>query len=86
MELRCLYPMGKYYTVVKAPYDRCIALQKHSYSNIYETLPPKTENFQIKNSDIFHISAQNTVCGYLQGSSNENPQSMFSSRNKKTNV
>ena len=26
--------------------------------------PKKTENFQIKNSDIFHISAQNIDCGY----------------------
>ena len=25
----------------------------------------KNENFQIKNSDIFHISAQNIDCGYL---------------------
>ena len=25
----------------------------------------KTENFQIKNTDIFHISAQNIDCGYL---------------------
>ena len=24
----------------------------------------KTENFQIKNSDIFHITAQNIDCGY----------------------
>ena len=24
----------------------------------------KTENFQMKNSDIFHISAQNIDCGY----------------------
>ena len=24
----------------------------------------KNENFQIKNSDIFHISAQNIDCGY----------------------
>ena len=30
-----------------------------------ENLPPKTENFQIKNSNIFHISAQNIDCGYL---------------------
>ena len=42
----------------------------------------KTENFQIKNSDIFHISAQNIDCGYLlepprRGGSNEYPQSMF---------
>ena len=45
-------------------------------------LPPKTENFQIKNSDIFHISAQNIDCGYSlepprRGGSNEYPQSMF---------
>ena len=25
---------------------------------------PKTESFQIKKSDIFHISAQNIDCGY----------------------
>ena len=44
--------------------------------------------FQIKNSDIFHISAQNIDCGYSlepprRGGSNEYPQSMFLSRNKK---
>ena len=42
----------------------------------------KTENFQIKNSDIFRISAQNIDCGYSlepprRGGSNEYPQSMF---------
>ena len=47
--------------------------------------------FQIKNSDIFHISAQNIDCGYSlepprRGGSNEYPQSMFLSRNKKNNV
>ena len=32
---------------------------------IYKKIsPPKTDNFQIKNSDIFHISAQNIDCGY----------------------
>ena len=51
----------------------------------------KTEIFQMKNSDIFHISAQNIDCGYSleppqRGGSNEYPQSMFSSRNKKNNV
>ena len=56
-----------------------------------EISPPKTENFQIKNSDIFHISAQNIDCGYSletprRGGSNEYPQSMFLSRNKKNNV
>ena len=51
-------------------------------------LPPKNEIFQIKDSDIFHISAQNIDCGYSlepprRGGSNEYPQSMFLSRNKK---
>ena len=56
-------------------------------------LPPKNKMkiFQINNSDIFHISAQNIDCGYSLelpqwGSSNEYPQSMFLSRNKKNNV
>ena len=47
--------------------------------------------FQIKNSDIFHISAQNIDCGYSlepprRGGSNEYQQSMFLSRNNKNNV
>ena len=42
----------------------------------------KNENFQIKNSDIFLISAQNIDCGYSlepprRGGSNKYPQSMF---------
>ena len=41
-----------------------ISLRKHAYSNILKTLPSKNENFQKKNSDIFHISAQNIDCGY----------------------
>ena len=57
-------------------------LRKHAYSNILKILPPKNENFQIKNSDIFHISAQNIDCGYSlepprRGGSNEYQQSMF---------
>ena len=65
-------------------------LQKHAYSNILKILPIKNENFHIKNSDIFHISAQNIDCVYLLelprgGSSNEYLQSMFLSRNKKNN-
>ena len=67
------------------------ALRKHAYSNILKILQPKKENFQIKNSDIFHISAQNIDCGYSlepprRGGSNEYPQSMFLSRNKRNNV
>ena len=54
-------------------------------------LPQENENFQIKNSDIFDNSAQNIDCVYSlepprRGGSNEYPQSMFLSRNKKNNV
>ena len=57
----------------------------------WKILPPKNENLQIKNSDIFHVSAQNIDCGYSlepphRGGSNEYSQSMFLSRNKKNNV
>ena len=53
--------------------------------------PPKTGRFQTKNTNIFHISAQNIDCGYSfepphRGGSNEYPQSMFLSRNMKSNV
>ena len=66
-------------------------LRKHAYSNILKILPPNNENFQIKNSDIFQILAQNIDCGYSlepprRGGSNVYPQSMFLSRNKKNNV
>ena len=45
----------------------------------------------MKNSDDFLISTQNLDCGYLlepprRGGSNEYPQSMFLSRNKKNSV
>ena len=68
-----------------------LSLRKHAYSNILKILPPKTESFQIKNLIFFHISAQNIDCGYSlepprRGGSNEYPQSMFLSKNKKNNV
>ena len=64
-----------------------VTLQKHAYSNILKISSPKTENFPIKTTDIFHISAKNIDCGYSlepprRGDSNEYPQSMFLSRNK----
>ena len=48
----------------------------------------KIENFQPKKFDIFLIFAQNIDCGYKlepphRGGSNEYPQSMFWSKNKK---
>ena len=39
-------------------------LRKQAYSNILKILPPKNDNFQIKESDVFHIFAQNIDCGY----------------------
>ena len=56
------------------------ALRKHACSNKLKILQPKKENFHIKNSDIFHIFAQNIDCGYSlepprRGGSNKYPQS-----------
>ena len=58
------------------------SLRKRAYLNIQKISSSKTENFQIKNSDIFLISAQNIDYGYSlepprRGGSNEYPQSMF---------
>ena len=57
------------------------SLRKHAYSNVLKISPPKAESSD-KNSDIFHIFAQNIDCGYSlepprRGGSNEYPQSMF---------
>ena len=68
-----------------------VRMKKHRIQNHYENTPiqiywkfyyQKNENYRIKNSDIFHISAQNIDCGYSLepprwGGSNEYPQSMF---------
>ena len=57
-----------------------------------ENFTTKKRKFSGKtNSDIFHISAQNIDCGYSlepprRGGSNEYPQSVFLSRDKKNNV
>ena len=91
-----------YYTVVKYKetfYDRHTTLTPgvaRTPSSITKTrLFKYIENFTTQNwkfsdkkSDILHISAQNTDCGYpleppRPGGSNEYPQSMFLSRNKK---
>ena len=66
-------------------------IRKQVYSNVLKVLQPKKENFQTKKPDTVHISAQNIDCGYSlepprQGGSNEYPQSMVLSRNKKNNV
>ena len=56
-----------------------------------ENSTSKNGKFSDENSDIFHISAQNIDCGYSlelprRGGSNQYPQSMYLSRNKKNNV
>ena len=56
------------------------------YTEIFKIV--ENENFQWKNFDIFLIFAQNIDCGYTlepprRGGSNEYPQSMFWSKNKK---
>ena len=56
-----------------------------------ENFSTKTWKFSDKNSDLFHISAQNIDCGYSlepphRSGSNEYPQYMFLSRNKKNNA
>ena len=56
------------------------------YTEIFQGC--KNDNFQIKNCGIFSIFAQNIDCGYTLeppqwGRSNEYPQSMFQSKNKK---
>ena len=60
------------------------------YWKFYHQKMKKKKN-QINNSDILHISAQNIEYGYSlepprRGGTNEYPQSMFLSRNKKNNV
>ena len=56
------------------------------YTEVFKVV--KNGNFHQKNFDIFLIFAQNIDCGYTlepprRGGSNEYPQSMFWSKNKK---
>ena len=64
-------------------------ITKTSLFKYIENLTSKNWKFSDKkNSDIFHISSKNVYCEYSlepprRGGSNEYPQSMFLSRNKK---
>ena len=67
------------------------AITKICLFKYIENFTTKNRKFSDKNSDIFHISAQNIDCGYSlepprRGGSNEYPQSMFLSRNKENNA
>ena len=60
----------------------CPRMTKSCLFKYNEILLPKNENFQTKNSDIFHISALNVDCGY----SLEPPRLCFWAKNRKNNV
>ena len=67
------------------------SLRKHAYSNIPKIWSPKNEHFQIKNFWYFSHFCSKHILWYLleplrRGGSNEYPQSMLLSRNKKNNV
>ena len=51
----------------------CIHITKTCLFKYIENFTTKNENFQMKNSGSFHISAQNIDCGYLL----ELPQYVF---------
>ena len=80
-----VYEYFVYYNLAAVHYENT-AIQIH-----WKFYHQKLAIFRIKNSDIFHISAQNIDCGYSlepprRGGSNEYPQSMVLSRNNKNNV
>ena len=65
-----------------------VSLRKlaHAIYRVFSAV--KIENFQKKSFDIFLIFAQNIDCGYTlepprRGCSNEKPQSIFWSKNRK---
>ena len=65
-----------------------ISLRKHAHVIYRKIFGFKNENFHRKKNDIFLIFYQNIDCGYTlepprRGGSNEYPQSMFWSKNKK---
>ena len=62
--LQTYYLSGYFSHLTDGSFSHLQTLRKHAYSNILKILPPKNENFQEKNSNIFNISAQNIDCGY----------------------
>ena len=98
LQLRCVFFVVCVSSpLLSVPLEGC-ASWSHFWSH-YENTPiqiywkfhHQNWKFSDKYSDIFNISAQNIDCGYSlepphRGGSNEYPQSMFLSRNKKNNV
>ena len=68
--------------------NKANTLRKLAHAIYRDFLALKIENCQVKSFDIFLIFAQNIDCGYTlepprRGGSNEYPQSIFWSKNKK---
>ena len=64
----------------------CVTMKTRLFEYTEKFTNQKEWKVSYKNSNIFHISAQNIDCGYSlepprRGGSNEYSQSMFSSRN-----
>ena len=83
------YPKKAAVFTLRIPTITKTRLFKYMYIENFVT--SKNRKFSDKKTDIFHNSAQNIDCGYpleppQRGGSNEYPQSMFLSRNKKNNV
>ena len=60
---------NRVYDFVNGPVEELQANQSESITKTrlfkyIKNFTTKNENFQMKNSDIFHISAQNINCGY----------------------
>ena len=71
--------------------QNCCLITRTRLFKYIENFTTRKGTFQIKKSDLFHISAQNIDCGYsleppLWGGSNEYPQSINLIRNMKNNV
>ena len=84
----CVCDEKEYILTCSHEHRQCIPLRKLAHAINRDFFSLKNENFQQKNVDIFLIFAQNIDCGYTleplrRGGSNEYPQAMFWSKNKK---
>ena len=69
---RKMFSLRQYYNIVYMFWnylifrylENTLTLEKHTYSNILKISLSKNETFNVKYSDMFHISARNIDCGY----------------------
>ena len=93
---RCIYPKYSHFLFLILIFSTTspffyLYITKTNLFKYTENFTTKNWKFQTKILTFFHISDQNIDCGYSlepprRGGSNEYPQSMFLSRNKKNNV